>query len=242
VADLHIHTCLSPCGELTMSPRRIVREARARHIDFIAVTDHNSAAMTEIVAEAASEAGLAFLYGLELQTREEVHLLAYFDEQRPCAEFSDTVYALLPDRPNEPAYFGDQVWVDIDETILGYEPKLLVNSLDLGFDEAVRLVRAYGGLAVPAHVDRETYGLIAQLGFVPAGLTFDLVETVSGVLPDGFGTAVPVCSSDAHQPGHIGRRTTVFEMNECTVEEMVLAARGVDGRTVACCLDERRTK
>jgi len=225
-----------------MSPRLIVNASRARRIDLIAVTDHNSAAMTTAVAEAAAEAGLAFLYGMELQTREEVHLLAYFDDCEACAALSRAVYELLPDRPNEPAYFGDQVCVDIDETILRSEPKLLVNSLDLGFDEAVRLVRSHGGLPVPAHVDRETYGLIAQLGFVPEGLVFDLVEVVSGVLPDGFGSAVAVCSSDAHDPSQIGRRTTVFEMNDCTVDEMVRAARGVGGRSVACCPGEWRMK
>ena len=242
VADLHIHTCLSPCGDLSMSPRRIVDAAVRCGIDLIAITDHNSAAMVDVTAAVASEAGVRFLYGIELQTREDVHLLAYFDESAVCHRFVDAIYPLLPNRQNEPAYFGDQVVVDVDETILSYEPKLLVNSLDLGFNEAVAMVRAYGGMTVPAHVDRETYGLIGQLGLVPEGVSFDLVETTSGILPQGFGSAVPMCSSDAHAPDQIGRRTTVFEMSEVSVDEMILAARGVGGRSVTCCMEERRTQ
>lgn len=238
VADLHIHTCLSPCGELSMAPRRIAETAVRMGIELIAIADHNSASMVDAMAVAAAEAGLGFLYGMELQTREEVHLLAYFDEAAACHGLAEAVYACLPDRRNEPAYFGDQVIIDIDETILGYEPKLLINSLDLGFDETVALVGAHGGLPVPAHVDRETFGLIAQLGFVPEGLAFDLVETMTGQLPDGFGNAAAVCSSDAHQPHQIGRRTTVFRMHDITVKEMILAAQRIGGRSVVCCVRE----
>lgn len=223
-----------------MSPRRIVEEARHQEIGLIAVTDHNSAGMVDAVAAACAEAGVHFLYGMELQTREEVHLLAYFNTSFLCRRFAEAVDPYLPDRPNEPEYFGDQVRVDVEETILDYEPRLLINSLDLGFDQAVALIRRFGGLPVPAHVDREAYGLIAQLGFVPEGLTFDLVETVTGTLPEGFGMAAAVCSSDAHSPEQIGRRTTCFTMEACSIEEMVLAAQAVDGRSVVCRLEERR--
>ena len=241
VADLHIHTCLSPCGELSMSPRRIAETARRKGIEWIAVADHNSAAMADAAAEAAAERGLRFTYGIELQTREEVHLLAYFDDAAACRRFADAIYAFLPNRRNEPLYFGDQVIVDIEETILGTEERLLVNSLDLGFEEAVDKVREYGGLPVPAHVDREAFGLMAQLGFVPERSRFDLVETLSGRAPDGFGHAAAVCSSDAHEPGEIGRRTTIFVLEDATIEEMVLAARGVGGRSVSCGEEKRRT-
>jgi len=217
-----------------MSPRSIARAAARRGIGLIAVADHNTASMVDPVAEAAAEAGIGFLYGIELQTREEVHLLAYLDESSACHRFADLIYELLPDRPNRPTYFGDQVVVTLDEEIVATEPKLLVNSLDLGFDEAVALVGDHGGLPVPAHVDRETFGLIAQLGFPPENLRFDLVEIVEGVLPDGFGSAAPICSSDAHRPEEIGRRTTRFTVNATTTEEMVLAARRIGGRSVAC--------
>ena len=224
-----------------MSPRRIAEVACRRGIEWIAVADHNSAAMVDAVAAAAAERGLKMTCGIELQTREEVHLLAYFDDPEACRRFAERIYQVLPDRKNEPLYFGDQVIVDVEETILGMEDRLLVNSLDLGLEETVAAVREYGGLAVPAHVDREAFGLIAQLGFVPEGMRFDLVETVSGVAPDGFGSATAICSSDAHDPDEIGRRTTAFVVEETTIDEMVLAAHGVGGRSVTCCIQKRRT-
>lgn len=214
----------------------------AKGVDLIAIADHNSASMVDAVAQAAADVGLRFLFGVELQTHEEVHLLAYFDNSASCHRFADAIYELLPNRANEPTYFGDQVIVDTDETILGVEPKLLLNSLDLGFNDAVALVRAYGGLPVPAHVDRDAFGLIAQLGFVPEGITFDLVESLSGELPDGFGRAAAICSSDAHRPDQIAQRTTVFEMKDVTISEMILAARRIDGRSITCTIAERRTK
>ena len=234
IADLHIHTCLSPCGELTMSPRAIVDAARRKGIQWIAITDHNSARMVDAVAAAATAAGIHFTFGMELQTREEVHLLAYFDTSSACHSFADAVYALLPDRCNQPDYFGDQVIVDAEETILGFEKRLLLNSVDLSIDEAVDRVRASGGLPVPAHVDRDVYSLISQLGVVPEGLTFDLVETISGSLPPGFGSAGPMCSSDAHEPDQIGRRTTAFRVEEATIGEMILAGRREGGRSATC--------
>ena len=223
-----------------MSPRRIVEAAIDKGIDLIAIADHNSVSMVDTLAQLAVDLGLRFLYGMELQTREEVHLLAYFDDSASCHRLAEAIYKLLPDRPNEPTYFGDQVIVDMDETILGTEPKLLLNSLDLGFNEAVALVREYGGLPVPAHVDRDAFGLISQLGFVPEGMVFDLVESLTSELPDGFGDAVAICSSDAHQPDQIGRRTTRFEMKDATISEMIRAARRIDGRSVTCCEKERR--
>lgn len=225
-----------------MSPRSIVDTAVNKGIDLIAIADHNCASMVDVVAQAAAAVGLGFLYGIELQTREEVHLLAYFDEAAACHRLAEAIYDALPDRSNEPLYFGDQVIVDADETILGCEPKLLLNSINLDFNEAVSLVRAYGGLPIPAHVDRDTFGLIAQLGFVPEGLTFDLVETLTGKLPDGFGTAAAICSSDAHQLDQIGQRTTIFGMKHVSLEEMILAARQIEGRSVRCCTEERRVK
>jgi hypothetical protein len=217
-----------------MSPRRIVKEAVRKGIELIAIADHNTASMVDAVAEAAAEVDLGFLYGMELQTREEVHLLVYFDEPGSCHDLAAVVYEHLPDRRNEPEYFGDQVIVDIDETILGVEAKLLVNSLDLGFDEAVALARRHGGLPVPAHVDRDAFGLIGQLGLVPEGLEFDLVETIAGELPDGFGDASAICSSDAHDLIQIGQRSTLFTIQRVSLTEICRAAAGEGGRSVLC--------
>ena len=232
VADLHIHTCLSPCGSLRMAPQAIVTTAISRGIDLIAITDHNTCAMGDVVARIAEREGISFLYGIEQQTREEVHLLAYFDDAVSCSSFSEMVYALLPDMPNDPEYFGDQVVVDEEENIVRVEKKLLLNSIDLSLEELTEHIHAYDGLAVPAHVDRRMFGLIEQLGFFPEGILFPLVEVVGDRIPPECGDAVVVRSSDAHDLEQIGRRTTVFTMMEASIEEIILAAASVDGRAV----------
>ena len=231
-ADLHIHTCLSPCGQLTMAPEKIVSAAMRCGIDLIAVTDHNTAGMVDVVAQVAAGSGLSFLYGIELQTREEVHLLAYFDDPVSCHRFSDVIYEHLPQRENDPAFFGDQVVVDVDERIVRFEARLLLNSLDLSLEEAVECVLSHGGLPVPAHVDREPYGLMAQLGFRPAALCFPLVEADAAVLPDGFRGSTLLWGSDAHRPREVGTRMTQFVMERPSIEEMRSAAAGIGGRSV----------
>ncbi|MDD5264356.1 MAG: PHP domain-containing protein [Candidatus Bipolaricaulis sp.] len=232
VADLHIHTCLSPCGSLRMSPRAIVAAARSGGLDLIAVTDHNTAGMVEEVARAARAAGLHVLPGIEVETQEEVHLLAYFDDLSSCQDFAAEVYPFLPDRANDPELFGDQVAVDDDETIVYAEAKLLLNALALSLEEVVARVVRRGGLVVPAHVDRTPYGLVTQLGFGPEDLRFPLVEVDGSSRPKECGPGAAQWSSDAHVPEVIGSRVSVFRMKGPTVDEIRRAALGVGGRSI----------
>jgi len=203
VADLHIHSCLSPCGSLRMSPRAIVDAAVESGVDLIALTDHNTCAMGPIVAHTAEKAGLAFLYGIELQTSEEVHLLAYFDDGEACRALSEEVYAHLPDVKNDPRYFGDQVVVDEQENIVRTEEKLLLNSITLSLEE-----------------------------FFPETVAFPIVEVWGATIPNECGKRAVFRSSDAHEPEQIGRRTTVLTMERASVEEILLAAGRVGGRSI----------
>lgn len=232
VADLHIHSCLSPCGSLRMSPRVIVNAAVDRGIDLIALTDHNTCAMGPMVAHTAEKAGLAFLYGIELQTREEVHLLAYFDDCVACRALSEEIYAYLPDMANDPEYFGDQVIVDEEENIIRTEERLLLNSITLSLEDVTKRVRAYGGLPVPAHIDRGAFSLLGQLGFFPETAAFPIVEVWGRTIPKECEQRAVLRSSDAHEPEQIGRRTTVLTMERASVEEILLAAARVDGRSI----------
>jgi len=214
-----------------MSPRAIVAAARGMGLDLISVTDHNTAGMVAEVERAARRGGILFLPGIEIQTREEVHLLAYFDNVTACERFGSEIYEFLPSTPNDPELFGDQVVVDADHTIVRVEPKLLINALRLSLEEAVTRIQTRGGLAVPAHVDRAPYGLLAQLGFLPEGLDFALVEADGEMLPEACRGAL-LWGSDAHALEEIGSRVSVFRMNAVTVEEMRRAAGGDGGRSV----------
>jgi len=128
MADLHIHSTLSPCGSLEMSPKKIVQKAKEIGLNLISITDHNSIANSAITQKLSYENGIEYLFGMEVQTEEEIHVLTYFDNYSDLYEVWNIVYERLPDIKNNPDYFGDQVIVDEDENITGYEDKLLINS------------------------------------------------------------------------------------------------------------------
>lgn len=221
MADLHIHSTLSPCGSLEMSPGRIVKEAKEKGIQMIAVTDHNACDNVVYAKRVGDKVGVEVLPGMELQTEEEVHLLAYFGSLDAAFSFRNAIYGYLPDVKNDPEYFGDQVIVDEDENVVGFEEKLLLNSLSLSFDECVRMVKDYQGLPVPAHVDRTSYGVIGQLGFMPDYLDFAAVEVSRALTPERAVAKWPelekytiVSASDAHYPEDIGAVVTLFLMEE----------------------------
>ena len=232
VADLHIHSTLSPCGSLDMSPGRIVKEAKERGIHLIALTDHNTCDNVVYAQRVGEKMGVKVIPGMELQTEEEVHLLAYFESLDAACSFKDRIYPYLPDVKNDPEYFGDQVIVDESEAVVGFEEKLLINSLLLSVDECVEMVREHEGLPVPAHVDRDAYGLISQLGFIPDYLGFEALEVSKHVeleeavrrWPELSDYAV-ISSSDAHYPEDIGSAVTLFLMEELSWEDLLGALK-----------------
>lgn len=236
VVELHSHTVLSPCAAVEMIPPLIVRAALARGLRVLAVTDHNASANVAAVQQAAAGTGLVVLPGMELQTREEVHLLCLFDRLDPLEAWQAQVEACLPDRPNVPEFFGEQFVVDATGDFIRREPRLLLTSAEISLAAAVKAVVALGGLAIPAHVDRQAFGLLAQLGFVPDGLAWPALEISRFTSPEAARRRYPqleghtlVQSGDAHQlDGFLG--TTVLHCAAPTVAEMVLALRGAGGR------------
>lgn len=207
--DLHIHSCLSPCAALEMSPGEIVRRAIESGMGGIAVTDHQSARNAEAVMECARRAGLACLPGLEVCTAEEVHTLAIFDTVEQAMAMTEWVYAALPKRVNDPDVFGDQPVVTWDEEIVEMEWRILAMACRRSISETSEKCRELGGLFIAAHIDRSTFSVFSQLGGVPAGVHFDAVELSRTAdetvwLPKVPGFAA-VRSSDAHNLDDVAR-------------------------------------
>lgn len=176
IADLHVHTVLSPCAEVEMTPPLIVRRALALGLGLIAITDHNAAGNCASVMQAAAGTGLAVLPGMEVQTVEEVHVLCLFDALEQALTWQGVVFDHLPDLPNDEALFGPQYVVDAGGEHVRTEGRLLLTSTDLSLDDVVHRVTALRGVAIPAHIDRATNGLLANLGFVPAALAAPALE------------------------------------------------------------------
>ncbi|MBP1766800.1 MAG: hypothetical protein H6P98_915 [Candidatus Aminicenantes bacterium] len=235
-ADLHIHTCLSPCADILMSPRSIAAAARRKDLDVVGICDHNSAENAAAVAEAAGRLGIRALPGLEVTSREEVHILALFDELESALSLQEHVYAALPGENNE-EIFGLQVVASADDEVLGTSGRFLAGATVLSLADVIGAVHDLRGLAVASHVDREGFGIIGQLGFIPADLPLDALEISRRLtFQEGraaFGRTRPlITGSDAHFLEEIGLAATCFQLEAATVREIGLALRGLGERLV----------
>jgi predicted metal-dependent phosphoesterase TrpH len=234
-SDLHIHTCLSPCGNLEMAPKDIVRRAVEERLEIISITDHNSGKNVEAVLHATEGHPLYLIPGIEVQTIEEVHLLTFFEDLNALMEWDRIVYEALPDIPNNPDYFGDQPIVNEDGEILRFEEKLLLNSVQMTVDQVFREVERRGGYCIPAHVDKGSFGIIGQLGFIPPSLNISIVEVhdlqKASQLSELEGLRY-ITSSDAHFLSEVGSRRTDLLIEEASFPELKLALEGKEGRRV----------
>lgn len=220
-ADLHIHTCLSPCGDLDMSPRNIIRIAKERELQMIAITDHNSMRNVQVCMELGEREGVWVIPGCEVNTREEVHTLCYFPHLQAVEEFQYYLDERMTDIKNDPGRFGYQVAVDENDRIVYEEERSLFMSIEDGIEGVAEQVHRLDGIFVPAHIDRPKNSLISQLGFIPFDLEYEALEISKATTPQEFIKDHPelegkrfLQSSDAHYPEDIARAYTCFGMEE----------------------------
>lgn len=243
--DLHLHTCLSPCGSLEMSPAAIVETARAMGLDAIAVTDHNSTRQCEAVRTLGQQHGLTVFCGVEVTTAEEAHCVALF-EPAALSAFQQYLDLHLPHLPNHPEKFGDQVWVSPSGEIEGEEPWWLPSALDRHVEQIGAEVHRLGGLFVAAHVERPSYSLVGQLGFIAPSVPLDAVEFNHRGRFEALVAAQPslqtytaysaYSASDAHYPGQIGTAPSWLHAEALTFEELRRALHREGGRYIQSAL------
>jgi len=175
-ADIHIHTCLSPCAEITQSPKRVVEKAFNCGIKMIFITDHNSAENTGYALKAANKyEGLRVYPGMEITSKEEVHTLALFENMYDVLNTQNYIFGYLPDT-NDPKEYEEQIIANDDDEFEGYSKKSLFSSVKLRIEEILDLVHQNNGLAIAAHIDRPSFSIISQLGFIPDSLKYDALE------------------------------------------------------------------
>jgi len=238
MADLHLHTVLSACAEVEMIPPLIVQRARELGLELLAVTDHNAARNVAAVMAAAAGTGITVLPGMEVQSREEVHLVCLFDTMEQVLAWQEQVFAALPDRENDEAFFGAQFVVDAEGEYVDTEKRLLSISTGLSVEQVVAGVRALGGIVLAAHVDRPSFSLVANLGFVPPGLEIAGIELSRRADPAAALQRLPqltafgrVVSGDAHRLEEMTART-MFKVKVPVVAELAMALAGSEGRRV----------
>lgn len=233
--DLHLHSCLSPCGDEDMTPNNIVNMAKLKGLSCIALTDHNTARNCRATALAAQQAGLGFLPGMELSTAEDIHLVCLFPDCDTAEAFSRQVEKALPPVKNNPRIYGHQLCLDELDRPVGEVEPLLLNATTIPLTQTPALVREYGGVCYPAHIDKAANSILAILGAIPPECEdlFDAVEVSPryeiGLLP-AVETARQnrrtVVSSDAHYLWDIAEAEHPFEPGDDSLSRLVLASLG----------------
>lgn len=238
-ADLHIHTLLSPCAELEMTPASIVGQAKKSGLQIIGVTDHNSTKNAVLIKKIAQKEGIFVLTGAEVTTKEEVHCLAFFEFENRLNQFQQFLDANATVIPNPEGHFGFQPVVDVNDNILELIPNYLPAALKKGLNEVQKMVEHLDGIFIPAHVDRPSNGIFGQLGFIPQGLKFDALG-ISGFSNEKSvrkhyvikKEITIICNSDAHYLLQIGSVFTSFYLEEINFSEIKSALNQKDGRYV----------
>lgn len=215
--DLHIHSVLSPCGERDMTPVNIVAYAAAMGLEIITVSDHNAIGNVRAAVEVGEALDVLVVPGTEIQSNEDIHVLCLF----PDVESLEVFYRQLPfnDLKNRPEVFGEQLIVNSDDEVVGTEDRLLLQAVNAGEIEIRKLAEAYGGVAVPAHVDRTAFGMVAVLGAVPDEYT--AVEFTGQGDESGFPGKRVLRSSDAHTLSDIGKNRNFIELPEKTARALI---------------------
>lgn len=233
--DFHIHSCLSPCGDADMTPCNLVNMAKILGLDVIALTDHNSVGNCKSAIEAGEAAGLTVIAGMELCTAEEIHVVCLFPGLKEAGAFGEIVKSRVPPIKNKPQVFGDQLYMDSQDKILGEEEILLVTASMIGIDEVRGLVQKSGGFCYPAHIDRSSFSVISSLGAFPGDLGFTCAEATLNADIDKLASDYPALknvrimrSSDSHYLENMHEAADTIDVPECTAKSIISYLQGLN--------------
>ena len=225
--DLHIHTALSPCGDDDMTPNNVINMSALKGLDVIAVTDHNSAKNVRACVECGRKNGIIVLPGMEIETSEEIHMVALFKDVDTLGEMQDIVLSKLPPVKNKPAIFGEQIIMDKHDRVLGFKEQFLITACSMDVFEVADTVRSLGGVVFPAHIDKSSYSLLSNLGSIPDELKLSTVEVKKNPVPQnlldmGILDKYNVLhNSDAHYLWDISEKENYIECKSAKIEDIL---------------------
>ena len=236
--DLHIHTCLSPCADLDMYPSALVKKSLDSGLDVIGICDHNASENVRYVIEASMGKPVHVFPGMEITSKEEVHVIALFENIDNLLQLQNIVYGSLPGT-NREDIFGCQAIVNESDEVEGFNDRLLIGSTGISLQKTVETVHSFGGIAIAAHIDRESFSVLGQLGFIPPDIRFDALEISRRIGLKEARTKYHdlrdytfIESSDAHRIRDIGKGFSKIFMEEPSLSELKMAIGRCEGRYV----------
>lgn len=221
--DLHIHSALSPCGDNDMTPNNIVNMSYIKGLDVIAITDHNTCGNAEAAIKAAGD-NILVIPGMEIETSEEIHIVSYFPDIERAKEAEKVVKAHLPFIKNDVQIYGNQYYMNEEDEITGEEESLLVTATTLDIYEVFDLVKSCGGVALPAHIDKSSYSVLSNLGFLPVDIEIPSVEITPRrrkLLESEYKQFNILSNSDAHYLENILEREFYIDITEKNAKAIV---------------------
>lgn len=236
-SDLHLHSVLSPCGDLLMTPAEIVKQADKKGIHVLALTDHNSAENAAVFKYYCEKYNLHFIPGVETTTKEEIHLLTYFPDLNSLFDWQQLIYKKLPAQKNDEEFFGPQIKCDYQDQYQSKLDKMLAGAVDLSLEEVIKKVKQLGGIIIPSHLDRRQ-SIISQLGFIPAELNFKTGEISKNISPAEARVKLPqlkniqlIQNSDSHYLAEIKAYHKLI-IAEFSFAEFKKAVEKIGGRKI----------
>ncbi|MDP4119515.1 MAG: PHP domain-containing protein [Bacillota bacterium] len=226
--DLHLHTCLSPCGDNDMTPNNIVNMAKLLGYSLIAVTDHNSVKNCRAVMKVGQQNNLCVVPGMEICTSEEIHVVCLFQTIDDAESFGTYVYNHLLKIKNKPEIYGNQIIMNEQDEVTGKEEILLVTACKISINKLPKLISEYNGICFPAHIDRNSYSVLSALGEIPAEAEFTAAEITSNGDVELLKQAHPklnemilLLDSDAHYLENMPEPKAWIELKEITPKCMI---------------------
>lgn len=238
--DLHIHTVLSPCGELEMGAPEIIERVRESGIHIIAISDHNECSNVRALQQASGSGGPLVLAGIEVQTSEDIHVVLIFPDLDRAEDYQRWLRKGFMDSPNRPEVFGYQIVIDQFNNIVDEVETLLVQGVRYSIDEVISRSRENGAISILAHIDRPSFSFPAVLGPIPEDYPVDAFELSPNILsPEAekirrlYPNRTIIRSSDSHELKNIQRKNcTRMLLEKPDFNEIFMALHGRDGRRV----------
>ncbi len=231
--DLHMHSALSPCAEDEMTPNNMANMAMLKGLEIVALTDHNSYKNSKAFSEIAVQNGILPVFGMEITTAEEIHVVSILPDYPALEQLGQAVYKSLMDIANKPEIFGRQLVMDVDDEVIGEEERLLISATSLTVDDVFSMVNDLNGIAIPAHIDRNSYSMLESFGMIPDELNIRTLELSRNSQSYFFKKLYPelskynfINSSDAHRLEDMFEADNKISLEERSVSCLIQFLKG----------------